>query len=227
NNVDYWIEESDNWEWYEGAYSFLGVNNYTANGPTYKVNTPLMALPCLAFNGSSEHLPAVIRNPGGGAFGSFKTNDGIFAASAKTIIMAIYVEGASANSGSPWLNHGIVTENRDFFGIYVRNDTGTYKLQAYNYDGTIDVAEVTISLNTSYVVCVRHDGVNLYISLDGGTETSVASGPTTDLYGRLILGANGRLSQWFQGRIGEIKTWNSCLTGGTLTSAISAMTTKW
>jgi hypothetical protein len=228
-NVTLWVEESATWEWYEGAYTFLGVP-ITANGPTYKTVTPLMALPCLAFNGTTEHLPGILRYSaaGGGTSGSFKSFDGVFQDDAKTIIMAIYVEGATANSASAWLNHGIFCDQQDGFGIFVRNNSGTYKVQAFSWHyPTASVVELTISLNTTYVVCARHDGVNLYLSLDGGTESSIAALPSTRLEGRWLLGANGQLTQFFQGRIGEIKTWNTCLSGGTLATEISTMTTKW
>jgi hypothetical protein len=192
--------------------------------PLYRVTTPLMALPAIDFDGTDDQLELRSED----AISSKLMSDR-FTASGKTIIAAIYVEALTENDAAWITNPAIVGETAQYFGLNLRTPSGgVYKLAATNWDTNFDTVEVDISLATSYVVMVRHDGTNLYLSLNGGAESSVASGATADVTGAIRFGmATGSPSRFFNGRIGELAFWNAALTGTPQTDAVGYFTTKW
>lgn len=213
NIVDIWDDVE------HGGYSSFGFYSF---GPTYKVTTPLMPLPCLRWDGTNHSR---LMDDPGTAFqpASLFVNPG-----AKTFIFAIYAESITTNGANNWENQALIAEGGGFFALAVRDaGGGAYKVIAYNYDGNQDSVELPLALNTTTVVTMRHDGTNLYISTDGGAESSVASGDTQNLTGTVTIGSNYNRTIGFVGRIGEVAIWNAALTGTALSDANSYFTSKW
>ena len=201
-----------------------------ANGPTYKVTTPLMPLPCLHFNGSSEFL---------GLFNddatAYKAMSDIWGVGAKTLLIAFYIESVVTNQAEANQNETIFSDcARDsvadggYFGLHLKNTGSGYKLIVYNWDGNTDTVELDVELNTPYVATMRHNGTNLYLSLNGGSESSTPSGNTTDVAGTPCIGRGYfSFNEFFNGRIGEIALYNAALAGTDLIDANSYFTDKW
>jgi hypothetical protein len=206
------------WDDVNGNNMMFTWKTSATTGPTYQVNTPLMLNPCLDFE-AAEQLFA-FQETGSGSTGV--AADTFFDANAKTIIVAVYVESISTTSGNTWTNNAILKDSGELFGLHLRTSGGQPKLQAYNWDGNNDTVEIDIALGTSYVACYRHDGTNVYVSINGGSESSVASGSTTSMTGQMELAVNNA-----DIRVGEIAMYDAALTGTDLSDALDYFIEKW
>jgi hypothetical protein len=151
-------------------------------------------------------------------------------ASAKTLIFSFLLEDGTLlkNSSTVYLNSALLgNPQNNFYGMFLRNNSGTFTLSAYNWDGNSDAATVTILEDTKYVVVVTHDGVTLTLSLrseSGGiiseTTQTAASGNTTNInISWRLADSNAAGSEQVKIRIGEIATYNAVLSGATMTDA--------
>lgn len=204
----------------------LGFPTTSTQSPLYKVNAPALPKPDLLFDGVNDALVVLNRT------GSSATAiNGIFGAQAATILIAFQIHACALNNANAWTNSPIVTQPGGFFGIYVRrSSTGpdVFKLQFFNWDGNQDVVEFTIALNTNVVACWRHDMTNLYGSINGGSESSIASGATSNMTGGFFIGGGGASGTTFANcSIGEVLVYNAALTGADLAAANTYMTNKW
>lgn len=198
--------------------------NASGTAPLWDQSSPALPLPDLLFDGSNDNMILTTRTGT-----TFAPISNLLGTAGKTFLVAFQVHAASLNSGNPWLNHVIMQDSNEFFGLLVRKSGSgpdVYQLQFYNWDGNADLVEIPITLDTSYVACYRHDGTNLFGSINGGSESSVASGTTTNGGGAMRVGGFPT-DRFFNGSIGEMLCYNVALTGGALTDAVSYMTDKW
>jgi hypothetical protein len=150
----------------------------------------------------------------------------------KTLLFSFYLDSASTipDSASSFLNMALVGESRNaYFGAHVRKTGSVYTLYAYGWDGNEDAVGLTFTPDEPHTVCIRHDGATMYLSMDCGSEVTVAHG-TTDAGTSLQVGDTGTvaaLNAEFRGRIGEIAAYRSCLTGTELTDAKEYFCNKW
>lgn len=218
--VQVWDDEGD------GIADVALVYVTTGTEPNYRSGTPLMLLPCLDFDGSADEIEVVTQ------MGGAKAISTLLAAGAKTIAIAFYVEAATLNSGNPYSNHILFGDTGQFLSLSVRTSGGVYFLQFYNWDGNVDVVELSLNLSTSYVVVATHNGTNLTLTLitdNGGSETSatpVASGNTSSLSGSAGVGRGGG-GGYFNGRVGEFALYNAVLAGTDLTDLKQYFYAKW
>lgn len=212
------IEE---WEDDDGKdLSFWYVTDNTTM-PTYRVSVPLMRGACLDFDGATDHMR--LWNSAGSVA---KTFANVFGASAKTLLVAFYVEAFGTNAASSFDNDCVIGDGSQFFGLHLKTNLAV----AYNWDGSDDHVDLAIAVNTSYVAMVRHNGTNLFLSINNGTESSTASGATTTTTGQIILGRNvPGGSAFFNGRIGEVAMYNVDLAtqGSDLATAQTYFNEKW
>jgi hypothetical protein len=110
-------------------------------------------------------------------------------ASSGAVVVSVIVDAVSSNAAISYSNDGIIADQSVYMGLFARNLSGV-TFYAYNYDGTEDAPSTTGSVGTACVLMWRHHGGNQYISINGGTEVSVASGNTQVLTGLLCLGGN-------------------------------------
>lgn len=191
--------------------------------PTWRSTTPLMSLPCLDFDGTDDSCRFLVKSTV-----APKTFSSLITASAFTILISFRVDAINTTTSVITSNDALIAESAGYFGIHLRDDSGTYKVRVYNYDGTEDIINLTISLSTNYVLMVRHESGTLYASLDGGSESSVASGDTQVTSGELVAGYSAFASaHYFDGRMGEIAIYNVALSGSNLSDAIGYFTNKW
>lgn len=77
---------------------------------------------------------------------------------------------------TPYGNDGVFGDTGGYFGIYLRNNSGTYSVQLYHFASASNGLEFTISLSTWYLLAYYYDGTNLRASLDGGSVQTIALG---------------------------------------------------
>ena len=188
--------------------------------PVWRSGTPLMLLPCTDFDGSSQYFQ--LKNNAGTVN---KALSDIITNSAATLLVSFYAEGITANAAAAYDNDCIFGDAGGFFGLHLKNSADP-RLLFYNWDGNEDTLSLATTINASHVAMMRHEGSNIYGSIDGGSESSVASGNTSTMTGNPQI-ARGVGAKYFNGRIGEIAIWNAALTGSDLSDAISYFTSKW
>lgn len=131
-------------------------------------------------------------------------------------------------------NKANLYENTQLWGgpgahaIYFKTSGGTSTVHLLNDDGSIDSVSKTINKNQTYVLMCRHQGGNIYISVNNGSETSIASGNTTPLTYFIYIGYNQfSLGDYFPGKIGEVLIYNAALTGSNFTDTMAYLMDKW
>ena len=210
NAVQAWSRETD------GSVNPAHATDGSARYPAYRSSTPLMLLPCLDFDGSDDQLQVVNDTNQTTYVGTSSFLGG----QAKTILIAFYAESITDTAiGS----HGLIGGDSSF-GLCLRDVSGTKKVGAINNGGS-DAVELTVSTATTHVACMRQDTSNIYLSVDGGAESSTAS--TFSSADSKITIARCFGSTVYNGRIGEIALYNAALTGSDLTDAIAYFRLKW
>jgi hypothetical protein len=147
-----------------------------ARRPTETTAFPASVL-CADFSGVSTNtmLAAALSN--------------FISASSGAVIVSVIVDAVTTNDAVSYHNHPIIAENAVYMGLYARNLSGV-TFYAYDWDGAEKAPSTTGTVGTAYVLMWRHHGGNQYVSVNGGTEVSVASGNTQVLTGLLALGGN-------------------------------------
>ena len=146
------------------------------------------------------------------------TLSNLIANNAFSFFALISAAAATTNSANTYQNTGIIAESGQYWGAYLKSAP---TIHAYNYDTTDDNVSKSISLSTFFVVHWRHESGNLYISKDGGSESSVASGNTGSLTGTFTIGARDSAALFFNGDICEFFGYNVALGGTAITNAIN------
>lgn len=189
--------------------------------PQWRSTTPLMQLPCLDFDGAADTLRAFSQDGG-----LVKAISNFIAADAFTILVAFRAESIT-DTGNHFDAHALLGDLGGFVGISLRDNAGQKVLQCWNWDGNADSVDLNINEGESYVVMFRHESGNLFASLNGGSESSVASGNTSDLSGQLCLGKTTLGSEFYNGRLGELAIYDAGLSGSNLSDAVSYFTDRW
>jgi hypothetical protein len=216
NAVQAWARETD------GSVDPCNAAYYGGNAPVYRSGTPLMLLPCLDFDGTNANM-VLVNNTG---VTNYLGSSSFFSTTARTIVVAFYAESitaANAGASSATANHGLICTDTHFT-ISLRNDGGQRKAQLAAHDGAWKMVEVNISEATSHVLSARHDGTNLYLSVDGGAESSAACGTVGADTAQVLIGRSPDAVR-FNGRIGELGIYSA---GASYpTDAVAYLRSKW
>lgn len=192
----------------------------STTAPIVKITSPGLARQCLKFDGSNDMYHTPRSRNGDGDIGLSSV---VFGASAKTCFIVFRLDALpssgnlfslfEASSGSWWAmrareSGGNVTVQHETHagGTYIGADTQTH-----------------LAINTNYVACGRHDGVNIKVSVNNDTEQSAACGASDHSYDGGLSSPNGFLN----GRIGEIVCYNAVLSGSDLSNAYTYLMNKW
>ena len=183
--------------WTDRSANALTVSNTLTLRPTFKTNI-INGKPVIRFDGSSQFLGS-----SGDALGTAITP------SAYTIFVVFNAAAISTANGSTWDNPALVSDTGgdEYFSINLKSTPAIF---AYNWDTNDDNVSKSISTGTNYIVQTRHESGNLYVSLNAGSESSVASGDTGDIANKLYVGV-GNSIRFFQGDIAEIIIYNTAL----------------
>ncbi|WP_394891006.1 Ig domain-containing protein [Mesorhizobium sp. AaZ16] len=169
-------------------------------------NRPLVAtagpnsIACADFDGTDDILVGSI------AISNF------ISASAGYLVVSFLADTITVNNANAWSNHAIIEDFGQFLGLHLRDTGSPDTISAYNWDGNADVAaRVEINAGTANVAEWRHEGGNVYVRVNGGTEASAASGNTQLLTGQLRFGG---ASAWLDGKIFEVATFSTVPASG-------------
>lgn len=179
-----------------------GVGDFTqtivAYRPAYSASGGPNGTPYVSFDGTDDELT------------SGPASSSLITATAGELWAVVYVTAATANDASYFVNHGIVADTGGMWGLHVR--TGP-TLQAGNFDGTADKAESAVSAGAWLKVRWRHSGGNVGITVNNGSEVTVASGNTASLTNLVAIGTSAGAIH-FSGRLAEVFTANAPLSAG-------------
>lgn len=142
-------------------------------------------------------------------------------------LISFVVQSASLNSGNPWENHVLLSTTFAGFGVLtfsIKAPLGVPNFTAFHFPDTLTLP---IEFDTRYFAHVRHTGGNLYASLNGGSESSIASGNTWEMAVGLTMGYHPGQSPVFDGFIGELAIYSAALTGSDQTDANDYFYEKW
>lgn len=196
--------------------------NTSTTRPTYRTSG-INGLGALDFDGTNDFMQCY-----NDAFVTARPISTFITNSAYTIFLSLMLDGDGTNLANIYDNAATYVDAGGFFGLHYKTTLGVHSLIAYNWDGNADVVPLTVTQGVPIVAMVRHEGGNLYFSLDGGAESSVASGNTSNVAGQLALGRSlqGGAGH-FNGRIGEVLFYNAALSGTDLTDTYQYMLDKW
>lgn len=197
------------WEDYSGGNR--GLTQATAAARPVLRTGIVQGKPVVRFDGVDDLLL-------GTALSNYITN------SARTMFAVFQASSISTNSANTYANDAVVGDAGGFAGLHLKSGGPT--AHAYNWDGTDDQVSVSIALSTPVLVMLRHEGGNLYVSKNGGAESSVASGNLTTLTGALIAGRAGAGTE-FAGDIGEIALYNRALTAAEIARVTGYLRSRW
>ena len=186
-----------------GTYNF----DETTNKPLWRNPGSVLLLPHVDFDGANDKLTSET------AISTF------ISASAFDILVAFIADDTSSNNAGTYNNDALVSDASGFMGVHIQNGN----VRAYNWDGNDDSVGVPITAGNAYVVRARHSGGSLFVSVNGGAESSVVSGNTTTLTAVLRLGL-GLSSTFLDGKIGRVVVAN---TGDELGSLYTQMVQDW
>ena len=190
------------WDDVEHAANKVGA--ILGAAPIWRSTTPLMSLPCVGFNGSTQSLKICSNDGTTGV-----TTDTLIGTSAKTVLVAFYIEGGATNTTVAEENDGLLSNENGTFGMTVRNNSGAFTLYLHNYEtgAAADSLIFSLAIDVSHVVYLRHNGTTMFGSLDGAAETSITTGTTAAFSSGdwLNIGKTwGGSTTRFNGRVGEL-----------------------
>lgn len=186
--------------------------------PKYRTNVK-NGLPCVVFDAASlQHL-----------LGDIELGD-IITDAAFTLFVVMCVDTYNSTSTLPQSCEGPIigydVSGGLRWGVTLRA-TGP-QIKGTNYDGTRDTAAMTGPAAGTWVIAeLRHSGGNIYISINGGTETSAASGNATNLADFVYLGKTPSIPKYFSGKIAEIINAPSALSSGDRATIRDYLNKKW
>jgi hypothetical protein len=184
--------------------------------PTFRTGVMPGGGSALDFDGSDDYLAG--------------TNISAFITASTFTVLAIFIAetiDTTGDASTVWANDCIYRDQGGYTGMHLRNQSGTYKVQAYNA-GVGEVNEHTISLSTAVIVAMRHGGGNLVSSINGGSETSQSSGNTGDLNSIIEVGRAGfGPNSFFDGKLAELFIYNEARTAGEILDLVDYLETKW
>jgi hypothetical protein len=121
----------------------------------------------------------------------------------------------------------LLADTAGYWGVFLARVGGAPKVVAYNYDGNADYVILDCSVGSPHVVMVRHEGGTLYASIDGGSESSIASGSTSSLTGTPKIGYGVYGFGTLDAHVGEIAIYNAAQTSDERDEAIAYFMGKW
>jgi hypothetical protein len=182
-----------------------------ANKPLYKTNIFPTGLPGLDFDGSND----VMTN----------TDINVFLAAATySAFVVVWIDVINTANGDAYLNDAVYADSNGHMGLHLHSTTPNAEL--YSYDGAFKEAATPVSTGVAQVIHTRHESGNIYISVNGGTEASVAAGDMTNTAGNFKLG-QGAGSGYFDGKIGEFFIYDVARSTGEIAALITYLSEKW
>lgn len=152
----------------------------------------------------------------------------VVSAAAFEIAIVVRVDETTANVANAWINEAILCDEAGYFGLFVRNLSGTPTLYAFCWDGSAKVISKTLTIGKTHVIYFRKASGTNYLSLDGDTEATVACGNISTLTGTLALGKRASVANvWFNGVVSELVCFNAARNSGDRAADIAYLMAKY
>lgn len=154
-----------------------------------------------------NHLP-IVRFDGVDDEMQSTTQIGAMVANNLFTIVAVVAPQSGSSQASMWLNDCVFGDRIGFMGMFIKAGPVAW---AFNWDGNSDTAgPLTISGPLPSVVMIRHQGGNLYCSVNNGPEVSAPSGNTGSLVGVLTIGkSTSGSTDYLDADVGEVCLYNN------------------
>lgn len=108
----------------------------------------------------------------------------------------------TTDSGIASSNHRLFHNPANKWGIYARNNAGQLQIIVMHNDGAQKTISFNVTAGQEGILECRYDGVNLYATLNGGAEQSIAAGNIVFPTSNLQIGSTGATTA-FDGYIAE------------------------
>lgn len=177
-----------------------------AQRPTYLTN---------AVNGKS----ALDFSTAGTKMTSLLGSSSFYSSVARSLVFAAYLPASTTTSATGWYNKAVIADTGAFAistGVFFKNDAGTQRVLAYNYDGAADIATNTFPSNTWAVVAVRHNVSGIQVRVNRGSWATTASGTNVSLTATLNLAYNTFVTEHYPTKIAHLATYNVSISDGDL-----------
>jgi hypothetical protein len=181
--------------------SFVGGTRYTTATGVSLINDQTVASPNRNFGNAGTTAQPVVTTAGpmNRTCADFDgVNDALYtqvaalssliAAASGYIVVSFIADAITTSDATIYFNSTVIGDTGQYIGLHLKTPS---TINSYNYDGTVDLSTLTITTATPYVVEWRHEGGNIYLRVNGGTEVSTASGNTSSLTSALWLGSSG------------------------------------
>ena len=119
-----------------------------------------------------------------------------------TVVGLIYVESTIAATGIIYTDTTIFGNVLGDFGVSITNDG----LGLFAYDGAYQLVTAPCSTGAWHMFRARFNGSSLRVTIDNGTEVSVACSTLTSLSGSIHVGSAYAGASFFDGQILELMT---------------------
>jgi hypothetical protein len=139
------------------------------------------------------------------------------------VVVSNHVYNTNASDGTIYNNAAIWTDSGAQFGFMLQQTTNNV---AYG-NGSLAVVKTTVAVDTPAIMMMRITGGNMYISKNGGAESSVSITALSFTGGNVVrIGKNfsaSTVDSW----IGEIAFFDAGLSSGDITSMYDYLNTEW
>jgi len=176
------------------------------SGNNHDVSQAAAALRPLKYTGQVNGKPALTFDGNDDRFSTGPAFNTIFTNAAKSIYVVCNPTSFNTDAATLYQNELVTGQSAAYWAFPYFRSTGPVAGH-YNHDGAPD--GVTTSTATGWqIVHGRHNGTNIYISMNGAAEASAASGNTTNMTGSFVVGyliGTG----YFTGQVARILCYNA------------------
>ena len=183
-----------------------------ANKPLY-VASSTNGLPAIRYNGTSSYLSSAY------AAGAFVSVSG-------HTVFAVYAPITVAHNAGSYLNASLMSEDNGNFSLELRSVNGG-SLGHTIYSGGFKSLLVGSTTGSAHAAVARHSGGNLYLSVDGGVESSTACGNAVYVGSTTLFGTNYNHTVFDAYDESFLCVFNAALSADEITSVKAYMTEKW
>jgi hypothetical protein len=134
-------------------------------------------------------------------------------------------ESVATNSDSVFSNACVLSESQAAHGFVMlrSNDTAA----AFGYDNSYRTSSLSYVPGSWKVFSTTHDGSSLSFFINGGSPSSTSLGSRQFMGGQGLLGSNASESEFFDGDVGEIITYNVALSTADREAVEAYLMSKW
>ena len=219
------VEDTDGIEQWDFENSTDNTTQLTASTkPNWQDAASNMLLPIADFDGD-DYMDYESATGSNRTIDQYVDADGYFFA---VSIRPITISNTSASS--PWGDHKIVSDDTTGgfinFGFYFNSPNRFFR--CYHWDGAIVDSQVTVSVNTNYVLSCEYDGTDLKAALNQGAGTDAETGGSvSDLTFITRLGGHNSTAGNLTAEIGQIVMYDAALSSGDVADVKQHLYEKW